>query len=89
MPLSHPNNVANHECLSSHFISSHQDEKAIAVATTLFETALVESGFVLEDPSKFASRIYSTLRGTLNIDPDAQVEEEVETEELVSESEDE
>ncbi|CAI7733166.1 unnamed protein product, partial [Closterium sp. NIES-54] len=62
------------------------DETAVSVASTLYETALIESGFSLEDPTKFAARIFSALRTNLNIDPNAGVEEEEEDEEGTEES---
>jgi heat shock protein beta len=49
-----------------------KDEVAKQAAALLYETALLESGFTLENPKIFASRIKSNL----NVDPDAQVEEE-------------
>ncbi|CAI6006003.1 unnamed protein product [Closterium sp. NIES-65] len=58
-----------------------KDETAVSVASTLYETALIESGFSLEDPTKFAARIFSALKTNLKIDPDAAVEEEEEDEE--------
>ncbi|CAI5494528.1 unnamed protein product [Closterium sp. Naga37s-1] len=58
-----------------------KDETAVSVASTLYETALIESGFSLEDPTKFAARIFSALKTNLKIDPDAGVEEEEEDEE--------
>lgn len=45
-------------------------------ATLLYETALLESGFALENPKIFASRIHSVIKLNLDVDPDAQVEEE-------------
>lgn len=45
-------------------------------ATLLYETALLESGFALESPKIFASRIHSVIKLNLDVDPDAQVEEE-------------
>lgn len=41
----------------------------------------MESGFSLNDPKDFASRIYSTVKSSLNISPDAAVEEEDDVEE--------
>lgn len=57
-----------------------KDPTARAVASTLYETALIESGFSLEDPTKFAERIFTALRSTMNIDPEAKVDEEEEEE---------
>ena len=54
-----------------------QDDVARQAAALLYETALLESGFTLEDPKIFASRIHSVIKLNLNVDPDAQVEEEV------------
>eukprot|EP00897_Mesotaenium_endlicherianum_P005416 jgi/Mesen1/4902/ME000244S04075 len=53
-----------------------KDPDAVQTARILYETALLESGFVLEDPSVFAQRVYSTLKTTLKLDPHAEVEDE-------------
>eukprot|EP00270_Netrium_digitus_P012098 TRINITY_DN38_c0_g1_i1.p1 TRINITY_DN38_c0_g1~~TRINITY_DN38_c0_g1_i1.p1 ORF type:complete len:894 (+),score=276.52 TRINITY_DN38_c0_g1_i1:247-2682(+) len=58
-----------------------EDPKAKEVAKILFDTALLESGFALEDPTSFADRIYSSLKGTLNIDPSAVPDPDDDTEE--------
>ena len=42
----------------------------------MFETALLESGFVLEDPKDFATRIYNVIKANLNVSPDAVVDED-------------
>lgn len=39
---------------------------------------MLESGFVLEDPSSFASRVYAAVGATMDIDPSERVEEEEE-----------
>ncbi len=64
-----------------------QDEGAKEVAKLVYETALVESGFILEDPKDFATRIYSVISSTLNVDPDAEIEEEDETEDEIEKEE--
>jgi len=49
-------------------------------AQLMYQTALFESGFLLNDPKDFASRIYDSVKTSLDISPDATVEEEDETE---------
>lgn len=56
-----------------------QDESTKEMARILYDTALLESGFSLGDPTKYAERIYDTVRTNLGIDPNAEVEEEEET----------
>lgn len=46
----------------------------------------MESGFVLNEPKDFASRIYSSVKNSLNISPDAAVEEEDDVEETETET---
>lgn len=46
----------------------------------------MESGFSLPDPKDFASRIYSSVKSSLNINPDAAVEEEEDVEEVETET---
>lgn len=52
----------------------------------MYQTALMESGFMLSDPKDFASRIYDSVKTSLSISPDATVEEEDEVEEVEVES---
>lgn len=52
----------------------------------MYQTALMESGFVLSDPKDFASRIYGSVKNSLNISPDATPEEEDDVEETKAES---
>lgn len=58
-----------------------QDDSAKQAAKLVYETALLESGFVLEDPKDFAARLYSVIKANLNVSPDAVVEEDEEVEE--------
>lgn len=59
-------------------------------AQLMYQTALFESGFLLNDPKDFASRIYDSVKSSLDISPEATVEEEDETEvEADSEAKDE
>lgn len=55
-------------------------------AHLIYQTALMESGFLLSDPKDFANRIYSSVKSSLNISPDATVEEEEEAEEVEADS---
>ncbi|KAK1304717.1 hypothetical protein QJS10_CPB11g01973 [Acorus calamus] len=55
-----------------------QDESVKETAKLMYQTALMESGFMLQDPKDFASRIYDTVKGSLNIGLDVEVEEEAE-----------
>ncbi|CAK9875385.1 unnamed protein product [Sphagnum jensenii] len=64
-----------------------EDEAAKQVAKLVYETALVESGFILEDPKDFATRVYSVVRSTLNVSPDAEIEDEDETEDEIEKEE--
>ncbi|CAN1323016.1 Endoplasmin homolog [Linum perenne] len=66
---------------------SEQDESVKATAQLMYQTALMESGFMLSDPQDFASRIYSSVKSSLSISPDAAVEEEDDVMEEESESE--
>ncbi|KAL4309663.1 hypothetical protein GQ457_01G009100 [Hibiscus cannabinus] len=64
------------------------DEGVKQTAQLIYQTALMESGFPLPDPKDFASRIYTSVQSSLNISPDATVEEEEEdVEEAETESE--
>ncbi|VAI81318.1 unnamed protein product [Triticum turgidum subsp. durum] len=50
-------------------------------ARLVYQTALMESGFNLPDPKDFASSIYRSVQKSLDLSPDAAVEEEEEVEE--------
>lgn len=57
-----------------------QDEGVKHTAQLMYQTALFESGFLLDDPKDFASRIYDSVKTSLDISPEATVEEEDDTE---------
>merc|ERR1712185_310352 len=65
-----------------------EDKKAGDTATVLFQTAMLESGYEINDPSALVSRIYSLMSTELGVDPDAPVKEiEVPEEEEEAEEE--
>jgi heat shock protein 90kDa beta len=51
-------------------------------ARLVYQTALMESGFNLADPKDFASSIYKSVQKSLDLSPDATIEEEDEVEEV-------
>ncbi|XP_031493628.1 endoplasmin homolog [Nymphaea colorata] len=58
-----------------------QDESVKQTAKLMYQTALMESGFMLSDPKDFASRIYDSVKRSLNVNPEATVEEDNDVEE--------
>merc|ERR1719345_655449 len=62
---------------------------AIDTAQVLFQTALIESGYEIADPSALVNRVYRLMSAELGVDPDAPVKEvEVPEEEEEAEEED-
>ncbi|KAJ4702138.1 heat shock protein 90, partial [Melia azedarach] len=73
--------------LRERVVKDPEDEGVKQTAQLIYQTALMESGFMLSDPKDFASRIYTTLKSSLNISPDATVEEEDDVEETEAQTE--
>ncbi|KAJ0085523.1 hypothetical protein Patl1_09530 [Pistacia atlantica] len=73
--------------LRERVVKSAEDESVKQTAHLIYQTALMESGFLLSDPKDFASRIYSSVKSSLNISPEAGVEEEDDVEEVEIETE--
>ncbi|XP_058098895.1 endoplasmin homolog [Magnolia sinica] len=69
--------------LRERVVKDPQEESVKQTAHLIYQTALMESGFMLPDPKDFASRIYSSVKASLHISPDAAVEEEDDAEEEV------
>ncbi|KAJ4967194.1 hypothetical protein NE237_019043 [Protea cynaroides] len=67
--------------LRERVVKEPEDENVKQAARLVYHTALMESGFTLADPKDFAANIYSTVKASLNISPDAAVEEEDDAEE--------
>merc|ERR1711941_18473 len=69
--------------------SDKEDKAALDTAQVLFQTALIESGYEIADPSALVNRVYKLMSKELGVDPDAPIkevevpegEEEEETEE--------
>ncbi|XP_061363696.1 endoplasmin homolog [Gastrolobium bilobum] len=57
-------------------VNNPEDESVKQTAQLMYQTALYESGFLLNDPKDFASRIYESVKSSLDISPEATVEEE-------------
>ncbi|KAI9109296.1 hypothetical protein K1719_019919 [Acacia pycnantha] len=66
--------------------SDPEDESVKQTAQLVYQTALLESGFLLNDPKDFANRIYDSVKSSLEISADATVEEEDDTAEAEAES---
>merc|ERR1711948_118209 len=69
--------------------ASKDDAAALDTAQVLFQTALIESGYEIADPSALVSRVYKLMSKELGVDPDAPLKEvEVPEEEEEAEEED-
>merc|ERR1711998_739457 len=64
------------------------DAAALDTAQVLFQTALVESGYEIADPSALVSRVYRLMSKELGVDPDAPIKEVEVPEEEEEEAED-
>merc|ERR1712025_1503004 len=69
-----------------------EDKPALDTAQVLFQTALIESGYEIADPSALVNRVYRLMSKELGVDPDApltevEVPEDEETEEEEEEEE--
>merc|ERR1712066_792932 len=52
-----------------------EDSAAKDTAHVLFQTALIESGYEIADPSALVSRVYRLMSKELGVDPDAPLKE--------------
>eukprot|EP00933_Yihiella_yeosuensis_P049560 TRINITY_DN465_c0_g1_i2.p1 TRINITY_DN465_c0_g1~~TRINITY_DN465_c0_g1_i2.p1 ORF type:complete len:823 (+),score=352.94 TRINITY_DN465_c0_g1_i2:71-2539(+) len=55
--------------------ASESDEAAMSTAEVLFQTALIESGFEVADPSALVNRVYRLMSKELGVDPDSPIKE--------------
>merc|ERR1712075_26360 len=66
-----------------------EDKVAVDSAQVLFQTALIESGYEIADPSALVSRVYRLMSKELGVDPDEPIKEvEVPEEEEEAEEDD-
>merc|ERR1712176_1334070 len=89
-----PNHPVIADLLSK--VKADKDDKpALDTAQVLFQTALLESGYEIADPSALVNRVYRLMSKELGVDPDAPIKEvevpegEEEAEEDEKEEEDE
>merc|ERR1712222_130385 len=66
-----------------------EDKAALGTAQVLFQTALVESGYEIADPSALVNRVYRLMSKELGVDPDAPLKEVEVPEEEEEEAEEE
>merc|ERR1712050_308705 len=52
-----------------------EDKAAVDTAQVLFQTALIESGYDIADPSALVNRVYRLMSKELGVDPDAPLKE--------------
>merc|ERR1712134_203078 len=82
---------ANHPViidLLSKVKADKEDKAALDTAQVLFQTALIESGYEIADPSALVNRVYRLMSKELGVDPDAPLKEvEVPEEEEEAEEE--
>jgi len=83
---------ANHPVVINLLSKVKEDKEnaaALDTAQVLFQTALIESGYEIADPSALVSRIYRLMSKELGVDPEAPIKEvEVPEEEEEAEEED-
>merc|ERR1711907_586618 len=52
-----------------------EDKAAVDTSQVLFQTALIESGYEIADPSALVNRVYRLMSKELGVDPDAPIKE--------------
>merc|ERR1711948_236310 len=74
--------------LLSKIKADKEDKAAKDTAQVLFQTALIESGYEIADPSALVNRVYRLMSKELGVDPDAPLKEVEVPEEEEAEEED-
>jgi len=62
-----------------------KDPALVDLANLMYDSALLQSGFSMKNPSEFASRIHRVMSLGLDIDPNAKAEEEADDEDAAEE----
>merc|ERR1712137_241746 len=75
--------------LLSKIKANKEDKAAKDTAQVLFQTALIESGYDIADPSALVNRVYRLMSKELGVDPDAPLKEVEVPEEEEEEAEEE
>merc|ERR1711879_238646 len=82
-----PNHPVIADLLSK--VKADKDDKAsLDTAQVLFQTALIESGYEIADPSALVNRVYRLMSKELGVDPDAPLKEVAVPEEEEAEEDD-
>merc|ERR1712054_504416 len=55
--------------------ADREDKAAVDSAAVLFQTALIESGYEIADPTALVNRVYRLMSKELGVDPDAPLKE--------------
>merc|ERR1712224_603989 len=61
--------------LLSEVKADKEDQAALDTAQVLFQTALIESGYEIADPTALVNRVYRLMSKELGVDPDAPLKE--------------
>uniref|UniRef100_A0A7S1WYH7 Histidine kinase/HSP90-like ATPase domain-containing protein n=1 Tax=Tetraselmis chuii TaxID=63592 RepID=A0A7S1WYH7_9CHLO len=74
----------NHPMISTLKVRMEEDPDAMNtkdMASLMYETALLESGFQVQEPQAFADMVHKVLKAQMGLDPDAEAVEDEEQEE--------
>mmetsp|Transcript_40722 Transcript_40722/g.91727 ORF Transcript_40722/g.91727 Transcript_40722/m.91727 type:complete len:785 (-) Transcript_40722:112-2466(-) len=81
-----PNHPVVHDLLEK-IKQDKENSQAVDTATVLFQTAMIESGYDISDPSVLVKKVYAMMSKEVGVDPDAPMKE-IEVPEEEEEAED-